>query len=230
MRPEEAEDLFVRFFLNCPPDQLSTIHDFSVITLDAIYFHLAVNRHDHGATQVRDAIFVNLATQLFRLITPLNPYLPLAEAICKANGKLQKQALAYGCICLNPGMTHVLVVHHRVARNLFSFPKGKAREGESPMEAAARETLEEAGVDVSEEIVEEGALHYKRPQGKSDVIMYFALNVPMKEEMESPSPMEIAKVRWIAIETLAEEGQMYQADGPTKALLAGIQEFVASRS
>jgi 8-oxo-dGTP pyrophosphatase MutT (NUDIX family) len=229
MQPDEAEDLFVRFFLNCPTDQLSTIQDFSVILLDAIYFHLAVNRRDHGRTIVRDTLFVVLAGQFFRLIPPLHPYISLIERISKVNGNLQKRAAAYGCICLNTAMTHVIVVHHLIAPTQYSFPKGKAREGESPMEAAARETLEETGIDVSEHLVEDGALQYKRRAGKSDVIMYFAINVNMKEHLNSPSPLEIAKVRWAPIESLGSEVGGLQADGPTKALLPGIQGFIGRK-
>jgi 8-oxo-dGTP pyrophosphatase MutT (NUDIX family) len=224
MKLHEAEDLFVRFFLSCPADHLSTIDDFSVILLDAIWYYLAVYRHDHGRTVVSDPLMDECCRQFFNLIPPLSPYIPLIQAIRKANTKLQRSAATYGCICLNPEMTHVIVVHHVMQKRTFSFPKGKAREGESGLEAAARETLEEAGIDVADRLTENGAIRYER-KGKSDVTMFFALGVAMREPLESPSPLEISLVRWTTIESLGVDGE-YHPDNKTRKMLEQIQGFV----
>jgi 8-oxo-dGTP pyrophosphatase MutT (NUDIX family) len=226
MKQHEAEDLFVRFFLNCPADHLSTIDDFSVILLDAVWYYLAVYRHDRGTTAVSDQLMGECCRQFFGLVPPLAPYIPLIGAIRKANAKLQRSAATYGCICLNPEMTHVVVVHHVQRRRAFSFPKGKAREGESGLEAAARETLEEAGIDVADVLTDAGAIRYER-RGKSAVTMYFATGIAMGP-LASPSPLEIAMVRWTTIESIGADGE-YQADQKTRAMLEKIQAFVGAR-
>jgi hypothetical protein len=104
------------------------------------------------------------------------------------------------------------------------------------MEAASRETLEETGIDVSDHIVEEGALHYiyikkKNREGNRTSSCISRSVWPCGSTRIRHRRWKSQRVRWAPIELLGTDfGGVFQADGPTKALLGGIQRFIAGRA
>jgi 8-oxo-dGTP pyrophosphatase MutT (NUDIX family) len=141
---------------------------------------------------------------------------------------LQKKVPVFGCICLNPEVTHVLVVHHVLDRHQYSFPKGKARQGETGVQTAARETLEESGVDVSQYIVEGEKFAYKRQGGRAPATMYLVAGVPMGQNLRSPSPLEICNVRWMEIGEIKQD-RPFHPDRATKDMEPQIAKFIAKK-
>ena len=85
--------------------------------------------------------------------------------------------------------------------NLVGLPGGKLNDGESPQQAAVRETLEETGIEV--EILEyEGA--FATVEGDYVVYCYIA----QRKEGVEPKPIdpsETGRVRWVTIEELITE-------------------------
>ncbi|OHS98103.1 hydrolase, NUDIX family protein [Tritrichomonas foetus] len=224
---EQAEDIFVRFFLNTPTNKISDANDFTILLENALYYYLTVYKHDNN-TVLQQKLFEELTGQLFSLIPSFNPYLPHVKALISAHFKLRDMATPCGCICYNPEMTHVLVVHHTVNTHFFSFPKGKMEEGESYMTTAARETLEETGVDVSPYINDKYMFTFSR-QKRSDVVMFHVKNIPMSKHLQSPSPLEIKLVRWVSIDDVGNEDN-FEPDPPTMKLMAKVREFVSSQN
>jgi mRNA-decapping enzyme subunit 2 len=224
---QQADDLFVRFFLNISPRKLATPEDFAVILLEAVYYHQEVNAKFYAKPEAKS--LTQFAKAFFALIPPLQPYIPVIPQIVQAEGKIQRLVRPAGCICYNPALTHVLRVAHAITGGReFSFPKGKSREYETAMETAARETFEESGVDVSDYISEDLFLTYSR-KGRSDVTLFHVLNVPMeREELRSPSPLEIAVVRWVPIDAL-ESDSAVSVDPPTARLVPQVAAFAADR-
>lgn len=53
-----------------------------------------------------------------------------------------------GTIVFHPPTGEFLVLHFKYKSHFWSFPKGHIEDGESPKEAALRETEEETGLDV----------------------------------------------------------------------------------
>jgi 8-oxo-dGTP pyrophosphatase MutT (NUDIX family) len=133
---------------------------------------------------------------------------------------------AAGCICYNPERPHVLLISHALLQGQFSFPKGKSRERETTVETATRETFEETGVDVSDCMSEELFLAYKRKKrAKVEVTLFHVLNLPMEaKELTSPSPLEIAAVRWVPVEWIG-----VRLDQRTATLWDRVAAFVAER-
>lgn len=233
MTKEQAEDMFVRFFLNMPSECISNLSDFSIQLENAFYYFLAFHMKDIK-TDLKSDLYLTLTQKFFNLIPQLKQILnsndsnDIINKICSTRSKLRDQAIACGCICYNSDLTHVLVVHHSALRKMFSFPKGKMSEGESYMLTAARETLEETGIDVSPYITDKYMFTYSRKK-RSDVIMFHVKNVPMdlSKKIVSPSPLEIGLVRWVPIEKIGNEGNGYYPDPATQDyLIPRVREFV----
>ena len=87
----------------------------------------------------------------------------------------------------------VLLVH-RPRYDDWSFPKGKAEDGETPAETARREVLEETGhaCTVGPEIA---AIRYIDNRGRSKEVRYFAMRI---EGGEFVANDEVDQVTWCA--------------------------------
>lgn len=230
---EQAEDMFVRFFLNMPPDAISNLSNFSIQLENAFYYFLNVHRGDHK-TDLKPNIFLSLTESFFNQIPQLkqikesNPGINITQRLSVLHANLRDQATPCGCICYNHELTHVLVVHHSSMKRMYSLPKGKMNEGESFMETAARETLEETGIDVSPYITDKYMFTYPRKK-RSDVIMFHVKDVPMdlSKKLVSPSPLEISLVEWIPIGELGVTRNNSVPDAPTKRFIAPrVRSFV----
>ena len=222
---EQAEDMFVRFFLNMPPDAISNLSNFSTQLENAFYYFLNVHMGDHD-TDLKPKIYLNLTKSFFNQIPQLrkilsdNPGIDIIQKLCILHAYLRDHATSCGCVCYNRELTHVLIVHHASLKSIFSFPKGKMNEGESYMQTAARETLEETGIDVSPYITDKYMFTYPRKK-RSDVVMFHVKNVPMdlSKTLKSPSPLEISIVEWIPIEELGSRYHGSTSDNPTKEFI-----------
>jgi 8-oxo-dGTP pyrophosphatase MutT (NUDIX family) len=227
LSPPQAEDIFVRFFLNCSPAKLSTSFDFSIVLMESYYYYLAVYRGQKAKVVSHEV--AAYATSLFRLIPPLQAYARQAPDLVQEHDIGARKVPVYGCVCFDPTYTHVLVIYHVNNSHIFSFPRGKARQGESPLETAARETLEESGLDVSEYISEGDGFHYSR-SGKSGVTLFPVENVPMRTGMHSLAPLEISRVVWVPIKDLSKKDKQFGVpDKGTKAVLKTVASFAATK-
>jgi polyphosphate kinase len=90
------------------------------------------------------------------------------------------------------GSTEVLLVH-RPAYDDWSFPKGKAGEGEPAAEAALREVLEETGHSCSLG-AEVATIEYPDASGKRKLVRYWAMT-PIGGEFRPNS--EVDEIRWL---------------------------------
>lgn len=222
---EQANELFVRFILNAPPESFSTPEDICLMLESAFYFYSDILIHRRIIFNNQKSDFKGLCKGLFSYIPQLAPLEKYSDQLFKVHKTHYSKANATGCICYNKELTHVLVVHHQIKCKEFSFPKGKMSKGESYTEAALRETLEETGLDVTNYINEKKFIEYSRKGGKSNVRLFHVTGLTMSEHLESPSPLEIFCVRWIRINDIGNELE-YSPDRPTNNLKQNIIDFV----
>lgn len=226
MNNEDAEELFVRFFINAVPITMSTETDFALIAEESYYFYLTMKTAEINHYNEINYKFKRFLNDFFSKLDVFKQLIPRIRNIESALNKIKKKAIPCGCICYNKEFTHVLVVHHAICPTDFSFPKGKMMEGETEMMAAARETLEETGIDISPYISNEHKFIYNRGNGRSSTTMFHVCGVPYDKILVSPSPLEIHKVRWIKLTQIGKEPN-YHPDNPTKAILeTAVKEFL----
>lgn len=87
----------------------------------------------------------------------------------------------------------------------MALPGGRNRLGESSLDAAIRETLEEVGIDLLDQGMSLGRLDDLHPSsgGPPIAIAPFVFTVP-KEITVTPDPREVAHTVWIPLEHLAD--------------------------
>jgi 8-oxo-dGTP pyrophosphatase MutT (NUDIX family) len=74
---------------------------------------------------------------------------PLMQELCSRYRKYMCTVPVNGCIILSKDMKHCLVVRS-YTRNIWNFPKGKLKKGETDEECAIREVWEEVGLNVGQ--------------------------------------------------------------------------------
>ncbi len=95
---------------------------------------------------------------------------------------------------------YVLMIKHSVYSH-HSFPKGHVEEGETELETAEREVLEETSVRIHISEKFRQSVYYKPKPGVKKEVVYF-LAFTRQEEIK-PRPGEVAQVEWIPVERAA---------------------------
>ena len=115
----------------------------------------------------------------------------------------------------------VLLVH-RPRQNDWSFPKGKLKSGESPVDGALREVLEETGLhcNVGDELP---AVHYADRRGRPKRVRYWTMRAYDGEFRPND---EVDRVRWVRLDRVGET-RSYERDLVVVSALTVIRAAVA---
>jgi 8-oxo-dGTP pyrophosphatase MutT (NUDIX family) len=110
-------------------------------------------------------------------------------------------------VCVGTRGDEVLLVRHTYGRRWeWDLPGGGARRREHPRRAAVREVREELGVEPAD-LVPHGEL-FERIGGKRDRLWCFSFPLG-REDRLTPSPVEIAEVRWFPRDALPSDRAKY---------------------
>lgn len=195
-KPHVLEDLLVRFVVNAPDEDLSSI--------ERIFF------------QVEEAqwFYTDFVRQL-------NPYLPHMKMKSFAPALLEMAPLVWrwgdakdalprfgqykstipvrGVALLNKDLTKIVLVTGKGGYS-WSFPRGKISKDESDIECAIREVREETSFDARDYVNEKDVLE-RTVHGKNFKI-YLAKGVPEDFPFEPLVRQEISEIKWFDIKTL----------------------------
>ena len=95
------------------------------------------------------------------------------------------------------GNTEILLIKH-VNSGHWSFPKGHVEAGETEVQTAHREILEETGIDVIIDTSFRETVSYSPKRGTQKVVVYFLAKAKNTDYV--PQEEEIADIRWIEID------------------------------
>lgn len=95
------------------------------------------------------------------------------------------------------GNTEILLVKH-VNSNHWSFPKGHVEFGETEVQTAQREIMEETGIDVIIDSSFRETVSYSPKRGSQKVVVYFLAKAKNTDYV--PQEEEIAEIRWVEID------------------------------
>ncbi|KAG7890251.1 hypothetical protein KL905_003926 [Ogataea polymorpha] len=195
------EDLLVRFVINCPPEDLSSI--------ERVFF------------QIEEAhwFYQDFARVVNELLPPMKMKQFTAKIIAQCPvvwrwgdsqdalaqfGKYKSSIPVRGCAVLNQKLDKVLLVKG-VESSSWGFPRGKISKDETDLDCALRELEEETGFD-GREYIDEDEYIERTIQGKNYKI-YILAGVPESTKFEPRVRNEICAIAWKDIKSLSKQGK-----------------------
>lgn len=190
------EDLLVRFVVNCPEEDLSSIERVFFQVEEAQWFYTDFIRQLNAAFPSMK--MKGFAPRLLSKCPLLWKWGDPADALSQF-GKYKSTIPVRGIALLNKDMTKMILVQGTES-NLWSFPRGKISKDEDDLVCAVREVKEETGFDATNHVNEKDVVE-RTVYGKNFKI-YLARNVPEDFKFEPEVRNEIALIQWHDIKGL----------------------------
>ncbi|KPI38967.1 mRNA decapping complex subunit 2 [Cyphellophora attinorum] len=203
------DDLCVRFILNVPIEELSTVERICFLIEEAHWFY-------EDFARPRNSSLPSFSDRSFSLL--LFEHCPL---FAQWNRKHYEDAfvewMTYkqripvrGVIMLNDRMDEIVLVKGYKKGASWSFPRGKINLQESDLDCAIREAWEETGFDLNEAglVPEDRNVHSVSQTMKGQHLMFFVFRGVSKDTVFVPQTRkEISRVEWFKLEDLPTYGK-----------------------
>ncbi|TAQ87410.1 hypothetical protein B7494_g4248 [Chlorociboria aeruginascens] len=223
------DDLCVRFIINLPQDDLSTVPRICFHIEEAQWFY-----EDFIRPQNPSLPSLNLRDFFRRIST----HCPILQAISKDNDTFTQafeEFLQYkaripvrGAIMLNEAMDAVVLVKGWKKGANWSFPRGKINKDEDDLTCAAREVYEETGYDLEGLIPKDRQVKYiEINMREQQMRLYVFRDVPMDTHFEPRTRKEISKIQWWRLSDLPAFRRKGQNQAPEVATSANKFYMVA---
>ncbi|KAH3667447.1 hypothetical protein OGAPHI_003096 [Ogataea philodendri] len=195
------EDLLVRFVINCPSEDLSSI--------ERVFFQI---EEAHWFYQDFARVLNNLlpAMKMKQFTTRIIEQCPLIwrwgdpENALQQFGKYKSLIPVRGCALLNESLDKVLLVKGYESGS-WGFPRGKISKDETDLDCALRELDEETGFD-GKEYIDEDEYIERTIKGKNYKI-YVLAGVPESTQFEPKVRNEIKAIEWRKVKSLSKQGR-----------------------
>ncbi|GAB7358099.1 hypothetical protein MBLNU230_g0260t1 [Neophaeotheca triangularis] len=218
------DDLTVRFILNLPPGELSSVPRLCFQVEEAQWFYEDFVR---PAAAVEGDQLPSLNLRAFALL--LFQHCPLFSDFTPAQHlEAYEEFLAYkvrvpvrGAILLDEAMNHALLVRGWKKGSSWAFPRGKINKDEKDLDCAIREVYEETGYDIKAAGLvpddEDNAKFIDVTMKGQHVRLYVFRGVPLNTYFEPRTRKEISKIQWYRVQTLPgfkkAKAQVHDTDG-----------------
>ena len=205
---EILEELAARFVLNCPAEELNSFERILFLVEQAHwYYEDFVREEEEHKHRLKSMSLKQFAGLMFNKCAPLRRYKDEVDDIYKAFTNYKLSVPVGGIIILNPDMSKVLMVK-TWNRSSWGFPKGKINKDEPESVCAAREVLEEVGVDFSAYVRDEDSIVMNRVVDhetglKQRSRLFIVAGVSEETGFATQTRKEIGAIAWHPISTLA---------------------------
>lgn len=204
------DDLTVRFLLNLPPAELSSVPRLCFQVEEAQWFYEDFIRPAAAAAgnPLPSLQLRSFCLQLFQ-------HCPLLSGFTDAQHiAAYEEFLAYkvrvpvrGAILLDEDMEKVLLVKGWKKGASWSFPRGKINKDEKDLDCAIREVFEETGFDLRAaglvpEAGEDDVKYIDVTMREQHMKLFVFRGVPLDAHFEPQTRKEISKIDWYAIRDL----------------------------
>ena len=119
------------------------------------------------------------------------------------------------------GNTEILLAKH-VKSGYWSFPKGHVEEGETEAETAAREIMEETGIEVFIDTGFRETVTYSLKRDIKKTVVYFVAKAKKNKDLV-PQSSEISELRWVEI----NKAMKILAFENDRTIISKAKEFIA---
>ncbi|TYZ63293.1 hypothetical protein PybrP1_009082 [[Pythium] brassicae (nom. inval.)] len=197
---EVMDELQSRFLVNLPASELASSERL-FFQIEQCYWFYEDFYADHFA-HLHHLKLNDFAKQMFAHCPLLQPVAHQCENMFEDFKLYQSQVPVVGCILLNRPRTKLILVRNWKGTS-WSLPRGKVNQGESDMECARREVLEECGYDVGDSLSEK--LFVEFAQNQQRVRMYIARDVPEDYSFAPQTRKEISLIQWFEFDALPKK-------------------------
>ncbi|EGW33910.1 uncharacterized protein SPAPADRAFT_49006 [Spathaspora passalidarum NRRL Y-27907] len=190
------EDLLVRFVVNVPQEDLSSIERIFFQVEEAQWFYSDfIRQMNPSLPAMKMKLFSGHILEKCPLIWKWGD----PENALSRFGKYKSTIPVRGVALLNHDLTKVVLVKGTES-NAWSFPRGKISKGESDIECAIREVEEETGFNCRD-LINENDFIERTIRGKNYKI-YLVKNVDESTNFSPATRFEISKIQWHDIKSL----------------------------
>uniref|UniRef100_A0AAV1T638 Nudix hydrolase domain-containing protein n=1 Tax=Peronospora matthiolae TaxID=2874970 RepID=A0AAV1T638_9STRA len=197
---EVMDELQSRFLVNLPASELASSERLFFQIEQCYWFY-----EDFYADQYAHVPHVKLndfASRIFAHCPLLQPLAHRCDELFQDFKTYQRQVPVVGCILLNAKRTKLVLVRNWKGTS-WTFPRGKVNEGESDVDCARREVLEECGYDVTNSLVPSEYLDFVASDQR--MRMYVCVNVPETYAFAPQTRKEISTIEWFAFDALPKK-------------------------
>ncbi|GAV30166.1 hypothetical protein PMKS-003674 [Pichia membranifaciens] len=222
------EDLIVRFVVNCPEEDLSSIERVLFQIEEAHWFYQDFLRTSNPLLpSMKMKQFTNRLIEQCPLIWKWGDP---SEALAQF-GKYKSTIPVRGCALLNSSMDKLLLVKG-IESPSWGFPRGKISKGEKDLDCALRELEEETGFDASN-LIDEDEFVERTIKGKNYKI-FIIKGVPDDTSFIPKVRYEIVDIQWMDIKFLTKAvkttSNYYLVGSMLKSILSYIKRMKNSES
>lgn len=222
------EDLIVRFVVNCPEEDLSSIERVLFQIEEAHWFYQDFLRTLNPLLpSMKMKQFTNKLIEQCPLIWKWGDP---SEALAQF-GKYKSTIPVRGCALLNSTMDKLLLVKG-IESPSWGFPRGKISKGEKDIDCALRELEEETGFDASD-LIDEDEFVERTIKGKNYKI-FIIKGVPEDTIFIPKVRYEIVDIQWMDIKFLTKAvkttSNYYLVGSMLKSILSYIKRVKNSES
>lgn len=197
---EVMDELQSRFLVNLPASELASSERL-FFQIEQCYWFYEDFYADHIA-HLHHLKLNDFAKQMFAHCPLLQPMAHECESMFEDFKVYQSQVPVVGCILLNRQRTKLILVRNWKGTS-WSLPRGKVNQGESDMECARREVMEECGYDVGDTLEEK--LYIEFVQNQQRMRMYIAKDVPEDYTFVPQTRKEISLIQWFEFDALPKK-------------------------
>ena len=147
---------------------------------------------------VKERTLNEFASQMFRHIDFLREHVDFVDSVIEEWQNYKSRIPTFGGIILNCTLDKVLLV--KSAKGFWGFPKGKINEFEEPEECAAREVMEEVGLDIKSSINKNKFV--QKHESNHSVRLYIVPGVKESTKLKTSCPYEIMSIKWFDLESI----------------------------
>lgn len=199
------EDLLVRFIINCPPEDLSSVERELFHFEEASWFYTDfIKLMNPSLPSMKIKAFAQQIIKLCPLVWKWN--VKVDQALQKFS-KYKKTIPVRGAAIFNEKLTKILLVKGTESDS-WSFPRGKISKDENDVDCCIREVKEEIGFDLTD-YVDETQFIERNIQGKNYKI-YLVSKVPENFDFKPHVRNEIEKIEWRDFKTIMKT--MYKSN------------------
>ncbi|KAM3164947.1 Nudix hydrolase domain-containing protein [Lachancea thermotolerans] len=185
------EDLIVRFIINCPPEDFSSVERELFHVEEATWFYTDFVKLMNP--KMPNMKIKSFAQHVIKLCPMVWKWDVRAEQALQKFSQYKRSIPVRGAAIFNRSLTKLLLVKG-IESESWSFPRGKISKDEGDVDCCIREVLEETGFDISDYIDEDQFI--ERTIAGKNYKIFLVSGVPEDFDFQPQVRNEIEKIQW----------------------------------